>query len=529
MEETRGGVMWDSGAGSATQAFAAWFETQRGGVIALAILFALAWTVLYLQFTADDAFISFRYGKTLLAAHAWNWNPPVAAMVPREEAYSSLIYTLLGIIPALLHVSPALFFKFFGVVCIAVIAYRLLTQARSHFAALLGVLLLGLHPFVAIHAFSSLETPLYILLLVEMALAVRDAAIARPGWVYALGLLLPLTRPEGLVFACVGVVLYWRAREMRQSSSGRLRRRSSRASSILWPAGRYFGHLLPNPFYAKTHLGGAHGLLQALADNVSQFVGYLFLLALVFLLARAAVTRVFAAASLLLLALLYLPHAMAMNYADRYYFQLTLPVFLIFLLVEDVRANSRIAAISAAIFFLVLSVSGLIYGVAYFPTLRRAQIDLGQRLAPFAAGHTLLTGEAGAIPYYSGWTTYDFLGLGTNAFARAPMTVADLQRIHPDLIILFGDTPGPEALDETDTATTLAANPMVRAYLTQSHEYSYAGASHANGYYLVEFLRDDTPQHDEILAALRENARRSAETHFSPRDLLLQRYVPWDR
>jgi hypothetical protein len=241
------------------------------------------------------------------------------------------------------------------------------------------------------------------------------------------------------------------------------------------------------------------------------------------------VTRVFAAASLLVLALLYLPHAMAMNYADRYYFQLALPAFLIFLLVEDARGSSRIAAIAACIFFLALSVSGLIYGVAYFPTLRRAQIDLGTRLAPYASGHTLLTGEAGALPYYSGWTTYDFLGLGTNAFARAPMTVADLRRIHPDLIILFGESPGPEALNEADTATTLAANPVVREYLLEQDGYGYAGASHANGYFLVEFLRNDTPQHDEILDALQENASSSVETHFSLRDLLLQRYVPWSR
>jgi hypothetical protein len=125
--------------------------------------------------------------------------------------------------------------------------------------------------------------------------------------------------------------------------------------------------------------------------------------------------------------------------------------------------------------------------------------------------------------------TYDFLGLGTNKFARAPMTVADLRQIHPDLILLFGDTPGPEALDEADTATTLAANPVVREYLKESNEYQYAGASHANGYYLVEFLRSDTAQHDQILDALRQNARTSAESHFSLRDLLQQRYVPWTR
>jgi hypothetical protein len=43
----------------------------------------------------------------------------------------------------------------------------------------------------------------------------------------------------------------------------------------------------------------------------------------------------------------------------------------------------------------------------------------------------------------------------------------------------------------------------------------------------VEFLRRDTPQHDEIVRALQQNAKSSAKSDLTWRDMLLQRYVRW--
>jgi len=53
------------------------------------------------------------------------------------------------------------------------------------------------------------------------------------------------------------------------------------------------------------------------------------------------------------------------------------------------------------------------------------------------------------------------------------------------------------------------------------------GAARCDGFYLVSFLRNDTPQHDQILAALQQNTQVSATTNFSLKSLLFQRYVPW--
>jgi hypothetical protein len=65
--------------------------------------------------------------------------------------------------------------------------------------------------------------------------------------------------------------------------------------------------------------------------------------------------------------------------------------------------------------------------------------------------------------------------------------------------------------------------------MRQSNDYRYAGAARCDGFYLVSFLRNDTPQHDQILAALQQNTQVSATTNFSLKSLLFQRYVPWSQ
>ena len=94
-------------------AFARSVESRTTLWIALALLAGLFWTVLFFQFTVDDAYISFRYAKMLVEHHVWNWNPSGA----RVESYTSATYTVLAIVPALLHLPTALFFKLTGLAC----------------------------------------------------------------------------------------------------------------------------------------------------------------------------------------------------------------------------------------------------------------------------------------------------------------------------------------------------------------------------------------------------------------------------
>jgi hypothetical protein len=511
-----------SATGNADLSLALWFESHSTLILTLATLAALAFTLLFFSFTADDAFISFRYGKNLVLHHLWNWNPSG----PREDACTSALYAAIAVIPFFLHLPTVIFIKLVGLACLGVLIYRLRTVSSSRFATLLGIAVLGFSPVLWIHLYSGLETPLYILLLVEMGIAVRNAAKTSPLWIYTLFLLLPLTRPEGFVFACAGVFLFWRARGQMSKHLGLFAAAVLLGLIYFIARAHYFHHLLPNPFYVKVAHEPLRDLLGELAVNLAAFKGYLFALILIAVLARKPITRTFALCSLLLMILLFAPHEMAMNYADRFYVQLTLPILLIFLLIEDVPRIARFATVIAALFLLAFSPTDLLKQLKYPANIARAHFDIGHRLAPFSSGHTLIAGDVGGIPFYSNWFSYDFLGLATNDIAQHGLSVSALQALHPDLIILYNEHPGPGLLqDGSWVGGPERTGRALVDYINHSHQYDYAGSAKSNGFYLVEFLRKDTPQHDAILATLQANTLTSQQD-ASLKGILLQRYLP---
>lgn len=506
-------------------AFASWTETHSRFFIRLGAFCAICWTLMYFQFTVDDAYISFRYGHILRDAHTWNWNPTGA----RVEAYTSAVYTILSIVPAFLHLSVALFFKFFGLGCVAIMVIRLWTESRSRFASVLGTLLLGLDPWVWIHAYSGLETPLYMLLILEMLLCVRDAPRRASYYIYFVALLLPLTRPEGVLFACAGLLLFWQ-----RSSYGRRHLAGFVVAAVCGLAyfairWKYFGHMLPNPFYVKVGGSSMHETLASLASNLSWSKGYIFIVVLIALLSTMVYMRVFALCGLGLMLFLFAPHNMMMNYSDRFYFQLALPIVLLFLIVEDVAGISRIASMLAAVLLLAITFKDIATGLVYFPDLLYAHVDLGKRLAPYAKGHTLLIGDAGAVPYYSNWVTYDYLGLCTDSIAKDGISVHLLSALHPDLIVVYSSKPSPDLLNLPSHPGIERPQEVVLDYIRQSGKYEFAGASKWGDEYLVEFLRRDTLDRQSILSALEANSKVSQNSHISMRALLLQQYVPWSQ
>ncbi len=507
--------------GDADVSFAQWFESKRAVILFIAILAALFWTVLFFSFTADDAFISFRYGKNLALHHVWNWNP----YGTREEAYTSALYTFIAIIPAFFHLSTVIFMKLIGLACIAVMVYRLITLSSSRIAVLLGVLLMTLGPVLWMQVYADLETPLYMMLILEMAIAADRAETTPPVWAYTLSLLLPLTRPEGLIFSCAGVLLFWKGR---QSAKQLVWFGLALALAISYFLARwhYFHHLLPNPFYVKVTHDSFRDLIGEMFNNVARYRGYFFALALSIWLSKNTVARTFAACSLLLMFLLFAPHDMAMNYGDRYYVQLTLPVLFFFLIADNIPRVSRFALVITALFVLAFTPIDILQSAKYSCNLDRAHFNLGHRLAPFAEGHTMIAPDVGGLPYYSNWFTYDFLGLGTQSIALHGVTVDSLQRMHPDLIVLYNQFPGPDLLHNGSwVGGTEATGRAIIQYINQSGQYQYAASSKSNGFYLVEFLRNDTPQHNQILAALQQNETTS-QVPLSLKRLLFQKYLP---
>ena len=210
------------------------------GVVGLALAF------LMIRFTVDDAFITWRYGKSLMAGF-WNWNPTSSG---RVEAYSNPLFAVLSAVAAALRVPSELFFKLFGLALLG--AYLVLVQAlpvpRPQRLLLTGFALVN--PLFFVHLFSGLETASFALLLSALFAVLYTAG--RLGWAgHALAVAVALSRPEGMLFAVVAEA--WAAR-----LSGR--RRDALVSGAVvaglvgcWLArAAYFGKFFPNPFYVKT-------------------------------------------------------------------------------------------------------------------------------------------------------------------------------------------------------------------------------------------------------------------------------------
>lgn len=54
---------------------------------------------------------------------------------------------------------------------------------------------------------------------------------------------------------------------------------------------------------------------------------------------------------------------------------------------------------------------------------------------------SMITTEAGFLPYYSGWATYDPWGLNTPEFAHRFVQPEDVGRLHADVIVVHPDQP----------------------------------------------------------------------------------------
>jgi len=408
--------------------------------------------------------------------------------------------------------------------------HRLHARSSSGFAFLLALSLIALHPWLWMHTFSGLETPLYMLLILEMAICVERADSVNPLYVYTIFLLLPLTRPEGLVFALAGVALFLKRRGNLPLRLGQFMIVMSFGLVLFVTSWHYFHAPFPNPFYVKVTHSSLREIRASLLANIASNAGMLAALGIAFGMARKLSTRVFIVCGIALMLFLFAPHMMPMNYAHRFYFQLFLPLILIFYMTEDLLPIARMSCVIAVVSLITVAIhSDLRMGLEYFPYLSRAHVDLGTKLAPFARNHTLLIGDAGAVPYYSGWVSYDFMGLCTNKIAKDGLTVNGLQEMQPDLIVIYTHHPGPTMLQDPETRTFLTAQAVVVDYMIESGEYQYAGASRFRYFYLAEFVRKNTSDLPEILSAIEQNTNSSAPGGYSMENLLLQKYVPWRR
>ncbi|GAB3376557.1 hypothetical protein [Amycolatopsis echigonensis] len=84
----------------------------------------------------------------------------------------------------------------------------------------------------------------------------------------------------------------------------------------------------------------------------------------------------------------------------------------------------------------------------YGPDLQRAHVAIGKGLAKAevpAANRTLAVTDAGAIPYFSGWESIDYIGLNDRAIAHGADPTDVVANARPTVVVVTSADPVPTA------------------------------------------------------------------------------------
>ena len=452
-------------------------EKKTYFLILLALLIAAFHQGLFLHWTNDDAYISYRYAENLRAGKGLVFNHG-----ERIEGFSNFLWVIILAFFNLLGI-PALFASkilSFSLSLLLILLIFKTAQAfgLNKFFSCLCALTFSFSSSLAYFAMSGLETIFYTLLLLlgiflnEKYEKEHDKKSL--SLLYGVLLAAGLTRPEGLLFLLV-TAAYHILKKIISRKGIQLRYILQIQSLFLflyafliliryW----YYKDLLPNTFYAKPQGTFVEMGYSAFFANFTNalFSGSFLLLPLLFLFSKKSCLKKY------LYPLLFCVGQMVfMSYAGDWmafgrFFIPVLPLVIIlsFVLLSFAKVDfekSRLRGVMKLLCFLFI---GIFAGLNAFQT-RKALINqdaypylvmnssllaqtgkwLKQNLPPETA---LSLRRQGAIPYYSGMKSIDILGLTEKEIARTLYNEKDaikqnkinaeyILNQRPDVLILF--------------------------------------------------------------------------------------------
>jgi len=406
-------------------------------------------------FIGDDAFISFRYARHLVDGLGLVWNEG-----ERVEGYTNFLWVLFMAAAMKLDLDPRWVANGLGILSgagvLMILGWLAHRRGWRNPSLWLAPLLLAVSRSFVAWSSGGLETMFFTFLVLAGLVSFVWERESRARWPVGSALLLAaasLTRPEGLFLAFIPGCIF--AAEM-------VLRRRSLGSAVVWAGSylavvgthllwrfSYYGEWLPNTFYAKVPGAwweqGATYLSLFASDY--RVVWYLPLAVAALALRRDFMTWLFAT-----ITAAYLVYVAYVG-GDRFEFRFMVPILpLLFWLVAaglevivdrltsafDSPAPAWGAAALVSLLILALVHDGsrneeanrMRHGInslqmiAQYARNRAAQGMFLRRLSDrgvLPADIITCVGGAGALPYYTGWTTVDRRGLSDLRIARAPL------------------------------------------------------------------------------------------------------------
>ena len=371
---------------------------------------------------SDDAYISYRYARSLAAGDGLVFNPG-----ERVEGYSNLLFVLV-LAPAFLLVRDSAVHGVavaLSAACAAgavVVFHRRIRERHGAAVAGWACLAFAASPALWLWTASGMETALVLLLQVALWAEVTEAPPRPPSRLAVLVVLLVLARADGFVGAALAVLFLALRRDPRLRAAA-LALAATMGALSAWRLA-YYGWPLPNTYYAKVSGPLAEriaGALRQLGDLA--WMGLLPVL-VVLALAAAASVRARRVAFEPLFALGWLAYWVYVGgdvFGERFLVVL-LPLALAVLAGaagQGRRAAAR-AGIAAVVLFQLVPLAGD-RRFRYAGGKHDRWVALGRALAaPEHRGKTIAVDAAGKIPYYSRLRAIDMLGLADAHIAHRP-------------------------------------------------------------------------------------------------------------
>ena len=415
------------------------------------------------RFTADDAFITWRFGKNLMDFGVWNYNPSPADLT---QSYTNPIYAALSLLPQALGIDVVLFFKLISSLTLIAFGFWFLKVTKNSFLMLL--LLLSL-PATMIHAFGGLETFLFVFLVSALLVSLDQQ---KHYGSLLITLLLFTTRPESwtlllLVPLCLATEFPRSSTDVSQTNSltqlvqVKINLKILLISFLMLGIPLscyflfhylYFGSALPNTFYAKS---GA-------IFSARELLKFLFFLAplLILLPLRKIKLFIFSALFFSAMAWSYAKSYLMMDYAARFVFHIFVPIYCFSMYVAATQRHhvlqvhldaERLLRCSAEKFLKVILVFfillfALTSGIraiglfTYYPRLLDTHGQLGKLLSAISSKYqinSVLIGDAGIAAYHSKVNVLDIVGLGSSSVVKQGVTPKVLDSYGVDLIAFY--------------------------------------------------------------------------------------------
>jgi len=402
----------------------------------------LALLTLLQNYPVDDAFISFRYARNLVEGQGLVWNPG-----ERVEGYSNFLWALLlagGMLIGLEPLTTASVLSLASYLVLLWLTYRIGQRViGSRVGALMATGLTGLSHSITAFARSGLETVFVAMLFLAAIEALERNVVGRwsvqrmvvPGIMLTLAV---LTRLDAGLLMIWAIVVFVQARQSDRHYGFDLRQLGALLvipAIVLLPYAlwklNYYGSLLPNPARVKVHglTGLGFGLYYLYLFGLSHLlIPYWAILAG---LGRRLMRENATAGRLLSLTILWFVYAAAVggDFMEFRFLAPVIPLMVVLITASIVRyiplrpvGSLLLVGLALGMFNGWFSLSRFVfsYGLETASELRDHLIHpkenwtgIGLRLGELFGGTNvkLSAGAAGAIPYYSGLVTVDFIGL----------------------------------------------------------------------------------------------------------------------